>query len=276
MALSPALLPDARIATARSGALDMDECPVPGLDTNGRLLARLSSRSALASDFHLLMQRAPGSRREDFRAAVIGDNCLARSSGSARAKLYKELKGRYLLDDQRPLFAAFLTEWRAFHADQDRAQLAYALLALNDRTVAVTSGEWLFPHLRRPASELRVGDLESFYRSLGKHDHPEVGEWSTETLKRVAQHYLASVRDFGFASGGSNKIAVRPSLRPAPVRLLLRALRLAGVSQSETINHSVFKILGIAPGEVVDVLSELSRQGALRFRMQADVIELSL
>ena len=276
MRQTPYETPDAPTSLTQIRATGADNFRIPGLESKGRLLARLSSRSALASDFHLLMQRAPGGRREDFRAAVVGENCLARSSGSARAKLYTELKGRYLLDNEHPLFAAYLAEWRDVHADQDHAQLAYALLALNDRTVAVTSGEWLFPHLRRSGSELRVGDLESFYRSLARHDHPEVGEWSTETLKRVAQHYLASMRDFGFATGGSKKIAIRPSLKPAPIRLLLRALTLHGTPSKEIIRHEVFKILGIAPGEVVDVLSELNRQGALRFRMQADVIELSL
>ena len=248
---------------------------VPGMAADGRLLARLSSRSALASDFQLLMGRAPGTSRGDFRRAVLEENCLARSSTSARAKLYGELNGRYLLDDQHPLFAAFLAEWRLLQDDQDRMQLVYVLFTLNDRTVAVTSCEWLFPHLRRSASELRVGDLESFYRSLGKHEHPEVSEWTVKTLTRVAQHYLASVRDFSFATGGTKKVAVRPSPRPASVRLILCALRLTGVSPFETVNHSIFKILGIAPGEVVDVLSDLNRQGSLKFRMQADVIELS-
>jgi len=248
---------------------------VPGMVAAGRLLARLSSRSALASDFQLLMGRAPGTSRGDYRQAVLEENCLARSSTSARTKLYGELKGRYLLDDQHPLFAAFLAEWRLLEDDQDRMQLVYVLFALNDRTVAVTSCEWLFPHLRRSASELRVGDLESFYRSLGKQGHPEVSEWTVKTLTRVAQHYLASVRDFGFATGGTKKIAVRPSPRPASIRLILRALRLAGVSQFGIISHGFFQILGISPGEVVDALSVLNRQGSLRFRMQADVIELS-
>lgn len=214
--------------------------------------------------------------RKGFQSAVLDENRLSRTSGSARAKLYKELKGRYLLDDEVPLFSAFLAEWRSIHSESERSLLTYVLWALNDRTVVVTSCDWLYPHLRRASSELRVGDLEAFLRSKGKHGHPEVAEWTAETLKRVAQHYLASVRDFGLATGGAKKIAVRPSLQPAPVRLLLRALQLADVAAIQIIRHEIFKILGIAPGEVVDALAELNRIGAIRFRMQADVIELSL
>jgi hypothetical protein len=249
---------------------------VAALDPLGPLLARISSRSALATDFAVLMEKVPQYHAASFRTAVIDDNILARTSASARAKLFQELKGRYLLDLASPLFAAFLAEWRAHPASHDRQLLAYILFALNDRTVFVTSRDWLFPHLRQASSELRIGDLIVFFQRLGKSDYPEVAAWTPITLTRVVQHYLASVRDFGLATGGTRKVAVRPSLQPGPVRLLLRAIMLSGIPAPEVIRHDAFKILGIAPGEVVDTLSELNRRGALRFRMQADVIELSL
>ena len=63
---------------------------IPGLVENGRLLARISSRSALATDFAMLMERVPEYRAAAFRAAIIDDNILARASVSARAKLYKD------------------------------------------------------------------------------------------------------------------------------------------------------------------------------------------
>lgn len=249
---------------------------VPALDSAGRLLARISSRSALATDFAMLMERVPEYRAASFRTAVIDDNILTRTSASARAKLFQELKGRYLLDLDSPLFAAFLAEWRAHPDTHDRQLLAYTLFVLNDRTAFVTSRDWLFPHLRQASSELRTGDLIVFFQRVGKSDYPEVAAWTPITLTRVAQHYLASVRDFGLATGGTRKIAVRPSLQPGAVRLLIRALALSGVPSPEIIRHEAFKILGIAPGEVVDILSELNRHGTLRFRIQADVIELSL
>jgi hypothetical protein len=249
---------------------------IPSFDAANKLLARISSRSALATDFVMLMERVPEYRAPAFRTAVIDDNILARASVSARDKLFKELKGRYILDLDSALFSAFIAEWRAHPDSHERQLLAYTLFALNDRTVYTTSRDWLHPHLRQAASELRIGDLLVYYQSIGRTTFPEVAAWTPITLTRVAQHYLASVRDFGLATGGTRKTAVRPSVQPAPVRLLLRALMLAGVPSAEIIRHDAFKILGITPGEVVDVLSELNRHGALRFRMQADVIELSL
>jgi hypothetical protein len=38
----------------------------------------------------------------------------------------------------------------------------------------------------------------------------------------------------------------------------------------------VFRLLALDGTEVIDALGELNRQGELRFRMQADVIELEI
>ena len=140
----------------------------------------------------------------------------------------------------------------------------------------VISAGWLFDRLRKADSELRVGDVENFLLFACKSEHPEISAWTPSTLRRVAQHYLASVRDFGLAKGGIKKFAVRPALYAAPIRLLLRALRFARIPDHRIIAHDSFRILGIAPGEVVGVFEELNRQGSFSFRQQADIIEISL
>lgn len=249
---------------------------IAGLDPFGRCLARLSARSGLLTDFRRLLDQGGATDPENIRSLILEANLLARSTAAARSKLYQELKGRYLLDPHIPVFAAFLQEWKSATSQEEKNLLAFTLLALNDRTVMLTSCEWLSPHLRKADSDLRVGDLEIFLRSEGRERHPEISNWTPATLRRVAQHYLATVRDCGLATGSIRKAAHRPALYAAPSRMLLRALQLSRVSLPEMITHETFKILGIAPGEVADALAELNRQGALTFRQQADVIELSL
>jgi len=96
------------------------------------------------------------------------------------------------------------------------------------------------------------------------------------TTMRVAQHYLASLRDFGLAQGIQRKVTVRPALHASPVRLLVRALSLAGLSHSDVIRSPLFRLLALEPSDVIDALGELNGAGALHFRMQADVIELEV
>ena len=69
---------------------------------------------------------------------------------------------------------------------------------------------------------------------------------------------------------------MRPALYGAPVRLLIRALRLARAGDFEVVTAPMFRLVALQGTEVIDALGELNRQGELRFRMQADVIELEI
>ncbi len=249
---------------------------VAGLDARAPYFSRLSARSALYTELRLLLDDRPQAMAVGtYRSLVIEENCLARSSYWARRKLWQELHSRYRLDASDPLFAAFWAEWQRCSSDPERSLTAYVLLALNDRLVADLGTEWLFPLLRHAPTELRAADVLGFLRRLAQ-THPEVAGWSETTTLAVAQKYCASLRDFGLAKGVVKKTTVRPALYGSPVRLLVRALRLAGTPSLKLVGHPIYRLLAIDSTEVVHALSELNRLGALRFRMQGDVVELDL
>ncbi|MBK8058265.1 MAG: DUF1819 family protein [Gemmatimonadetes bacterium] len=249
---------------------------IPGLDRNARYSSRLSARSALYSDFHQLMasEDRPLASAE-YRRRVVDENRLAKRSVAAREKLWSELKARYLLDAGEPLFAEFWSEWRRCDSDMERSLTAYVLFALNDRLVSDLGTEYLFPLLRRAPAEIRLVDVEAFiHRRI--REHPASREWTDNTRLAVAQKYLASIRDFGLARGTMKKLSLRPALYAAPVRLVVRALRIAGVPELEILGAHAFRLLCIAETEVIEALSELHRGGTLLFRVQGDVVELDV
>ena len=92
----------------------------------------------------------------------------------------------------------------------------------------------------------------------------------------MAQKYTASLRDFGLARGTVKKVTIRPALYGAPVRLLVRALRLVGIRPLDLVRAPIFRLLAIESHEVIDALGELNRLDAIRFRMQGDIIELDI
>ena len=248
---------------------------VPGLNPCAPYTSRLSARSALYTDLQLLLDaRDQTGIDADYRSLIIEGNCLARGSTAARHKMWKELRTRYILDGEHPLFAAFLAEWSQCNSEPERGLTAYLLLALNDRLVADLGIEFLFPLLRRAPAELRVGDVRGFIDRSSKN-HEEVLCWSDQTRKAVAQKYTASMRDFGLAKGTVRKTTVRPALHPCPMRLLVRALRIGGAKDFDVISSPAFRLLALEGSEVIDALSELNRQESLSFRTQGDVVELA-
>jgi hypothetical protein len=136
--------------------------------------------------------------------------------------------------------------------------------------------QWLYVYLRRAPAELRVEEVRNFIRRTAEADHPEVNGWTEDTQHHIAQHYMASIRDFGLARGKSKKLSLRPALYGAPMRLLVQALRLARFNDLEILASSIFRLLALEGTEVIDALGELNQQGELRFRMQGDVVELEI
>ena len=247
-----------------------------GLDAAAPYFSRLSARSALYAELHQLLDAGRDLLTVvGYRTLVFKANVLGRSSSAARNKLWKELKSRYRLDAEDPLFAAFWTEWRRCGSDPERGLTAYVLLALNDHFVSDIGTEWLFTLLRRAPADVRVADILAFI-SRAEAEHPEVRSWSMNTRLAVARKYAASVRDFGLAKGTSRKSTIRPALYASPVRLLVQALRLADVRTLDLVRARIFRLLALDESEVIDALGELNRLGALRFRMQGDVIELDV
>ena len=249
---------------------------IPAFDPNAPYFSRLSSRSALYNEFRLLLDnRFEALSSERYMSLVIEENCLTRSSIATRRKLWKELRSRFRLDANDDLFKIFWTEWQCCGSDPERDLTAYVLLALNDRLVADLGVEWLFPLLVRAPVELRAREVRAFIeRAAGQH--PEVLGWSEKTASAVAQKYCASIRDFGLAKGIAKKVTVRPSLYGAPVRLLLRALRLIGTADLDIIRHRIFRLLAIDVPDVIAAFGELNSLEQMRFRMQGDVVELDL
>ena len=252
------------------------ELRIPGLDPGVPYTSRLSARSALYTDLRLLLEgRDDPLPSRNYRALVVEQNCLGRRSTSARAKIWQELRARYRLDRDDPLFAAFWREWRRCQTEAEHGLTAYTLFASNDRLVTDLGIHWLFPKLRKAAAEITPAGVQTFMKAAAR-EHPEVESWSDATITAVARKYCASIRDFGLAKGGTRKMSTRPALYGAPTRLLIRALRLGGVRLLEIVQSPAFRLLGIDAHEVIDALSELNRREDLRFRMQGDVVELYL
>lgn len=242
----------------------------------GPYLARLSSRSALASELKILLAAASEKpKEEECRQLILEGNCLAKSSESSRRRVWEDLSSRYLLRPSHPLFQCFLAEWSKYMLEPEKSLLLYCLWALNDRLVADLGVKYLFPRLRQAPSPLSPDDVVA-HLFAERDSHPELTEWSSATTATVSRKYLASVRDYGLARGIYSKTSVRPALYAAPARLLIRALRLTKIKDFQIISSPWFRLIGLDSHEVIDGLSELSRQGRLEFRMQADVVELDL
>jgi hypothetical protein len=254
------------------------ECPVirlPATLSRQPYVSRLAARASLYADLQALLAvaREPVPR-PDYRRLVIEKNVLSRRSLAAREKAWKELAARYGMDGLSPLFRTYLEEYRRASSGRERALTSYLMLAIRDRLVCDLGTDWLYEYLRAAPAELRPADVLAFLSSR-ESAHPEIRGWSTSSRENIASHYLSALKEFGLARGAQRKMSMRPAPGAAPIRFLLRALLLAGAREQEAVQSPLLRLLGLTLEEAVSLLFRLNADGALRCRIQGDVIELN-
>jgi hypothetical protein len=239
-------------------------------------VSRLATRAAFYGELRSLLDAVESAvPRAEYRRRVIEDNVLSRRTAAAREKAWKEVAARYGIDGAAPLFRVFLEEYRRASSENDRALTAYLLFALHDRLACDLGTEWLYQYIRTAPAELRTADVLAFLKSR-ERIHSEIAGWSTSSRENIASHYLSALKEFGLARGAQRKASVRPAPGAAPVRFLLRALQLSGVSNLAAVQSPLFRLLGLSLDETVDLLFRLSAERVLRCRIQGDVVDLDL
>jgi hypothetical protein len=101
-------------------------------------------------------------------------------------------------------------------------------------------------------------------------------DWSDNTLDRAHKHLLAALKDFGILRGSRTKRTVRPKPGTQVTLFGARLARMEGLSDRQLLEARWFRLLGLTSSQVIELFYAATRAGALNFRMQADVVELTL
>jgi hypothetical protein len=100
--------------------------------------------------------------------------------------------------------------------------------------------------------------------------------WTADTLEHVRQHVLSALKDFGVLAGSRAKRTVRPRPGLAATVFAARLARLEGLPDRRVPESDWLRLLGMNSDGAATLLYEATRHGALSFRVQADVVELSM
>jgi hypothetical protein len=235
--------------------------------------ARLAGAGALLDELEAVIDAAPpDASREGFRRLILDENAARKSTANARMWAWRRLKLRYLLDSpDLPEFGAFRSSHTAARTAEDRRIVVALMLARTDAlfrdvTAEVVSRGLTSPGLVIPPESIRE-NVEAKMHSAGL-------DWSAESLRSITNHLLSALADFRFIEGYRVRRTAR--IRPGveTVVFAVKLGRLEGLTDRANIDSRWFRFLGLDTEGAISALREATRAGALRFRMQADVVEL--
>lgn len=142
-------------------------------------------------------------RRDEYRRAIIEDNCLSKKSGRTRLLTYRHLADLYSLDPETTIFRILLHFWN--RDPSARASLAFLCAYVRDPLLRRAT-PFLFDH--PVGATVKRDKLEEFMDAL------EPDRFSAATLKSLAQNINSTWTQAGFLTGRVRKIRTQAAVFP--------------------------------------------------------------
>jgi hypothetical protein len=238
------------------------------------IVARLAGAGSVRQELQALLAAAPrGASRTEYRRLVVEENVAGKGSAVTRAKIWQRLKDRYVLDQGVPEFRAFAAGMADTTDAREQGMLCLLMMARTDRLFREVTLECVSPALQREGTTIEPSAIQE-----GVESRVNAGgrRWSADTLQHVRQHILSSLKDFGALTGSAAKRTAKPRPGVAATLFAVRLARLQGVTDRRVPASDWFRLFGQSEEGAIALLYEAARHGALGFRAQAGVVELSL
>ncbi|MCL4534928.1 MAG: DUF1819 family protein [Bacteroidetes bacterium] len=221
-----------------------------------------------------MLAAAPsGAGQAELRRLVLESNVAGKSSATSRTKLWRQLRQRYSLDINVPEYQALLAALRLTGSPRERGLICFLMLARNDRLFRELTLACVSRLLARQGAVVASATVDEYLADLAAERR---FSWTRETAVTVRQHALSALKDFGLLTGAVVKHTNTPQPGPNVTLFAARLARLEGLTDRQIIGSRWFGLLGLTPAQVIDLLYAAAREGVLGFRMQAEVVELTL
>ena len=206
-----------------------------------------------------------GTKRQDYRHAIVDENCLGKHSYAARTGTFQSLVRFYGLSPSFVLFRALRYFWKRDSATPVRALLAMQCASARDPFLGEVT-----PFLER----LQVGEianrqaLEMFICQL----YPD--QFSKTTLVAMSSKIFSTWVKAGYLSGGTRKARSYVPVTAANVSYALLLGYLLGVRGEMLFATSFMKLLGCPFDEALRLATFASQKGWIVFKRVGNVIEV--
>ncbi len=225
-----------------------------------------NARTIMAEELGLLLRAVPATTAtlDDFKQAVLVDNCLGRKTYASRAGTLRHLKALYSLDYSFPLFRGLRYFWVRANGNQSLVLLLCAL------TRDVFLRQVLPTVLETP-----IGELHPRERTEQAIVERCTGTLSVITLNSTAKNINSSFTQAGHFRGRSRKVRAKVSPTPATTACAVYLAYLAGCRGLGLLDNIFVSAFDAVPSELSSCLEQAARRGYMSMSRLGDVLEVS-
>lgn len=234
--------------------------------------SKIIKASALLSDTKMLL--AQWDEQADVQAnldRMLRENLFGKASRSRIAAILAIFKQRYLQDPNLLAALVVLVKGRLPAESLDRILYFQALQSdalLHDAVVDLLAGL-----AARGQSEISIQEVRAWIGaqvSGGKTAQP----WGAETIERVAQGILATLRDFDILQGSVKKHLVLPYLPVRAFAFIAYLLHRHERSGDRLVHDPSWRIFFLSPLAAERLFLEAHQEGLLSYHAAGRVIRI--
>ncbi len=200
---------------------------------------------------------------EDFKNAIIDDNCTGKRSGATRNYTYSYLKNLYGLDPSVLIFRALRYFWQ--RDIKARPLLAFLCAFSRDSILKET-----FPFVQKqPIATTVTKDACKVF--IQQTFQGRFGENMTDSLVR---NLMATWKQASYLEGFKKKVRTQPELTAGGVSYALFLGFLQGISGEVLFETKYCKLMDYHKSLLIEKASEASRKGWIVLKRIGNVIEV--
>ena len=219
----------------------------------------------MLSELSQLLEAVPGKApQDDYRAAVLGGNCLAKRTAATRALSMQRLRELYALHPDVLLFSVLRDLWPANRSS--RPLLALLMALARDPLLRATAATVIGTP---PGHEL---PREPVTETLG----PVVeGRLKRPTVDKVVRNALSSWTQSGHLRGRTRKTRQRAHATPASVTFALLLAYATGKRGRSLFETPWVAVLDREFADLLELASDAGRLGLLDLKQSGAMLDVS-
>jgi hypothetical protein len=192
---------------------------------------------------------ADGHSVDKLQQAIREQALLGKRTREARRTYWRLIFWRYLTPSESAVTRA-LAALLCREADDPALQcVLYFHFCLADRLTFDVATDLLRTLQQQGRDIIITADVEAYIRA-GAATHPEMDDWSSRTLSRLASSVLSALRDFGRLAGSAKKRLVQLPLPDELLVYVCKFLSAEGKTARGILEAPDFRLWGRTPHEV--------------------------
>lgn len=199
------------------------------------------------------------------------ENPFGKSSDSRLSDILPIFRRRYLSDPERARALALLR--RSLSDPEPLTQVLYFHTVCADALLKALVVEELYPRYQAGRRDLPIDEVIAMVQRWSDEGRTTM-HWGKETVARVAQGALATLRDFGLLSGAVNKSLNPPPLTLVAFAFLVKELYTQGQSAAQVLQHTDWRVFFLETNAVERLMIQADQAGLLRYAAAGGIVRL--